>query len=102
MNYFEAMGDRRAQAQVLRTLCQLDADLGDYAAALTKAERCLALCEALGDVWGQVFLLAQLGDLRQAIGQVKPAWTYWRQALTLAADRDHPLTPSLQARLAQT
>lgn len=102
LNYFEAMGDRRAQAQVLRTLCQLDADLGDYAAALTKAERSLALCEALGDVWGQVFLLAQLGDLRQAIGQVKPAWTYWRQALTLAADRDHPLTPSLQARLAQT
>lgn len=101
LSLFENMGDRRSQAQVLRTMSQIDAGLGEYQAALAKAQRSLDFCKALEDLWGQVFLWDQLGDLYQAVQQEKQARTCWEQALALAASRDHPLTPKLRQKLRQ-
>ncbi|GAB4157085.1 MAG: BTAD domain-containing putative transcriptional regulator [Candidatus Promineifilaceae bacterium] len=91
LTLFEKMGDRRSQAQALYAMSQIDAGLGDYQAALAQAQRSLDLCEALGDLWGQVFLLKQLGDLQHAVQQVELATTLWQRALSLIGEREHPL-----------
>lgn len=95
LNLFEKMGDRRSQAQALYAMSQIDAGLGDYQAALAKAQRSLDLCEALGDLWGQIFLLKQLGDLQHALQQDELATALWQQALSLIGEREHPLKASL-------
>ncbi|MCP4416073.1 MAG: tetratricopeptide repeat protein [Chloroflexi bacterium] len=99
LDLFVSMGNRRSHAQALWTLSQIDERMSNYHAAKEKGVLSLAICEELGDKWGQIFLMQHLGDIYINIKQLEDARGIWLEALTRAKIHKHPLAASLQERI---
>jgi tetratricopeptide (TPR) repeat protein len=74
------------QARALNGVADLQADLGDYSAAIQTAEHALALAQQAGDTRQQVVGLNNIGYAHCSRADSKLALDYYNQALTLAAE----------------
>jgi predicted ATPase/DNA-binding SARP family transcriptional activator len=99
LNLSRQMGSRKSQAHHLFRLSRIDADLGKTTLALQEAQRSLELCQALQDRWGMVYVLEHLGHLYSALQDNAQSQQAWHEALSLAAELNHPLADSLRQRL---
>jgi len=87
---FEASGDRRAAADALNELGEVQFSLGQVADARATFERQLPLRRAIGDARGEGDALNSLGVTVSTLGDRRRALEYYAQALPLlraAGDR---------------
>jgi tetratricopeptide (TPR) repeat protein len=94
------MGLRKAEAINLFRLSQIDVDRGDLQRALREAQQSLALCRALQDRWGMIYILDHLANIVLQINHDEvQSRALWSEALALAQTLKHPLTVQLRQRL---
>jgi tetratricopeptide (TPR) repeat protein len=94
------MGLRKIQAIDLFRLSKVDADRGDLPRALLEGQQSLALCRALPDRWGMVYVLDHLASILAQRNDELQCRAMWREAFALAQELDHPLIEHLRERLA--
>jgi predicted ATPase/DNA-binding SARP family transcriptional activator len=98
LTLLEHTGDRRTRAMCLYDLSKIDTGLKNYPSALAEASKSLELCHQLEDVFGSVYVLEQIGDVHDQMGQRDRACERWREALRIAQtfQQTHPRAKRLR------
>ncbi len=88
------------EAGLLDSLGQTRLRLGRTEEAALAFRQSAALRAELRDLDGQAATLDRLGDLHATAGRPDAARAAWTEALTALRDRDNPLAPTVEAKLA--
>jgi tetratricopeptide (TPR) repeat protein len=88
------------EAHAWHTVASTHARMRNEAEAVRCCERAVALFREIGDLYHEGTLLAHLGDLLEATGDLHRAQTTWRQALSILSDLRHPDADAVRAKLA--
>jgi hypothetical protein len=90
------MGDRKSQAKLNYKLSMIEASKGNFNQALEVGRKSLELTHEIGDEWGSVFVLCQLGYIYLKSGQDQLAKHTWEEALKISKTfKAHPKTDEL-------
>jgi DNA-binding SARP family transcriptional activator len=94
------VGDRDGEAATWDSLGYAYHHLRRYPEAVGCLQRALDLFRDLGDPYEEAGTLTRLGDTHEAANQLGTAQTYWKQALAILDDLDHPTADQVRAKLA--
>lgn len=99
LQVFVAIGDRKAQAHLIFSLCNYEKHAEQYPIALQYGQKSVTLYQELGDRWSLVRPLLYIGDIYKAMKQMELATSSWHEALSTAQEVNHPLVGLLKQRL---
>jgi tetratricopeptide (TPR) repeat protein len=99
LDLYGELGDRHGEAAAWDSIGYTYHQLGDHARAATAYERALSRYHEFGNRYYEADTLTHLGDTHHAAGNLKAARDFWKQALDILTELQHPDADKLRDRL---
>jgi len=98
---FRRLSDERSEADAWDSIGYVHSGRGHHERAIACYQRSYDMWRDSQDRYGESVALARLGDAYHALGDVGRAGVYWRKALRIPIELDHPHARRVRAKLAR-